>query len=721
MDYQEQLEKINNATESGNIADIEAVKNAIETDRASGENMGNAMVMMAAQQALEKLTAQKEKTVTIPDWRRDQIDRTGGTQEEIDRITADINQKTEKSVIQGWYTILNQIPESLRTVEQQRELENLKQELSDISKITEQAIRGVASERIEAARIADNLEKLDLNKISPVDTAINESLGNYADGMSAHIASGQSLWDVPNDTDDNEPVSFTQPIQPTAEKIDQAHKEYLEKEIDTIGAAISAGFGNEQALGRGIQLEQKLADYDRPIIESVISQPVDTVISPENNTVDTVSVSPETNVFSSQIAAMTRDDLGKLYGILQEQGDIDGMSPDQLFAAVKIFMRGASDDSHIPESYGLRAKMNEIKKIRDAELAYHGIVIDKESGAATVQSRESSATPLETQSDNIANVSEKTLNQKTPEIAPIVEMNDREKSKIVLQEIQNASTIEELKSVLQSIPVLYDGDKTVETSNVLYLIEKYTKGEIENYEITNIGRIRDQILKIELGVVPGKKTQVIDSISTTEQDLPSNHTQQESIAENSEQDKVQESRELITEELHHEKTSNIPLPDGFYPGLPEVEKQQKQSPQDLFNVLPAQNNEVKPLIPKEQIESSFKNETDYVFSVGVTGSNKNDYPDIEFNKEDYLEFEKQLMGGLYVATNGEFLKEFGPSASLDIDGYIIKSDGTKTNVLPSMLDYPQLKNTTGLAPKQYRKTILDKIISMKQNRLNSVK
>jgi hypothetical protein len=318
MDYQEQLEKINNATESGNIADIEAVKNAIETDRASGENMGNAMVMMAAQQALEKLTAQKEKTVTIPDWRRDQIDRTGGTQEEIDRITADINQKTEKSVIQGWYTILNQIPESLRTVEQQRELENLKQELSDISKITEQAIRGVASERIEAARIADNLEKLDLNKISPVDTAINESLGNYADGMSAHIASGQSLWDVPNDTDDNEPVSFTQPIQPTAEKIDQAHKEYLEKEIDTIGAAISAGFGNEQALGRGIQLEQKLADYDRPIIESVISQPVDTVISPENNTVDTVSVSPETNVFSSQIAAMTRDDLGKLYGILQE-------------------------------------------------------------------------------------------------------------------------------------------------------------------------------------------------------------------------------------------------------------------------------------------------------------------------------------------------------------------------------------------------------------------
>lgn len=534
MDYQEQLQNLNHAETAGDRDTIESIKSSMETDRATQENMGNSMVIMAAEQALEKLTKKQQDTTHLPEWRVDQALRTGGNAEELEKKTHEVNERLGKSILLGRKNILSAIPVSLRTPAQRSELLDIDQKLQEIG-------------------VAISYEPEQLNVAKNILETTSGALDTYQDHMASQIATGGSLWDIPGGDNDDEPISFTQPIQPSAEQVDETHKEYLRNEIGTIGAAISAGFGNEQALNRGIELEKKLDAYNQPKITESVPEPVqeskDSILDAVNQVPETIAT-PEADLFTTTISSLTRDDLGKVYGLLQQQGSIDGQSPDQVWAAVKLFMRGASDDTHIPESYGLRAKMNEIKNIRDAELAHHGIVIDKESGAAEVQKVQ----PIE----NKVVETQKTVETTTPP-----EMTDLEKSPEVLQNIQKASTLEELKNVLQSVRVLHDGDKKIDTFIPAYILDKYIQGEVDDYEITNIGRIRDQVIKIKLGVVP---PQVPENVQ------PENN------------DEKNTQPEIVVAESTQPEAAPIPTPDQVVPPQQETlpDQNQKKSPEDLF-------------------------------------------------------------------------------------------------------------------------------------------
>lgn len=252
MDYNEKLQQINNAKESGNVVELESIKQSIEQDRLQGENMGNAMVLMAAEQALEKLSSKENESLTIPQWREDQIVRTGGNDEELQKRTWEVNDRLHKAETMGRINILSTIPEAMRTPAQRAELIELHEKVKEIG-------------------VAATLDTSKLNAGAAIVNQVNSSMDVYADHMESQIASGASLWDMPSDDIDDEPVSFTDRIQPSAESVDTSHKEYLQNEIGAIGNAISAGFGNEQALQRGIDLETRLNEYNKPKFEINIS------------------------------------------------------------------------------------------------------------------------------------------------------------------------------------------------------------------------------------------------------------------------------------------------------------------------------------------------------------------------------------------------------------------------------------------------------------------
>ncbi len=485
MDYNEQLQQINAAKENGNIAELETIKQSIEAERETGPNMGNAMVLMAAEKALDKLSQMKKETVEIPDWRMDQINRTGGTSDEINRVTAEINQKTEKSVIQGWYNVIKQIPESMRSAEQQRAFKEYEEELGMISKKTEQTIRGVAADRVENARVAENLEKLDLNKISPVDAAMNETLGKYTDHMSSQIASGASLWDMPSDVEDDEPVSFTDRIQPSQTSVDESHKEYLKNEINTVEGAIGAGFGNEQALDRGIYLEKKLSEYDP---------------------------------FSQKIQSMTRANLGDLHAILAEQGNVGGYSPDQLYASIQLFLQGKSVVESIPDVYGLREKMTELKN--DSTAAEQ---------AATVEEPVAESEPEPAVTPDVVVPVQEDVAQPLVAAEPIApvrfemspEMTDLEKSPMVLEKIRDAKTMEDLMEAISMVKVLHAGNKTIDTFIPKYMLGRYFAADFDENEITNIGGIRDKAIEIRMGVpAQASSFEVQSTLNQAAENLP---------------------------------------------------------------------------------------------------------------------------------------------------------------------------------------------------------
>jgi hypothetical protein len=109
-------------------------------------------------------------------------------------------------------------------------------------------------------------------------------------------------------------------------------------------------------------------------------------------------------------------------------------------------MRGASDESHIPESYGLRSKMMEIKKIRDDEHVQLGISIDRESGAATVDK-----TPI----INSINTAPELINEMPIESAPGSEMEP-------VSELENIS---ENKEELGNLPNTAINNTVEETYN----------------------------------------------------------------------------------------------------------------------------------------------------------------------------------------------------------------------------------------------------------------
>jgi len=82
----------------------------------------------------------------------------------------------------------------------------------------------------------------------------------------------------------------------------------------------------------------------------------------------------------------------------------------------------------------------------------------------------------------------------------------------------------------------------------------------------------------------------------------------------------------------------------------------------------------------------------------------------ELLQEDSKKYEERLMGSLVALTGGKFNEEFGHDASIDEKGYIVKADGTKTNIKPSMLDYyAEVKKNGGMSPDELRKNISEEI------------
>lgn len=597
MDYNEQLQKINTAAETGDVSTIEDVKNVIEQDRVKGENMGNAMVLMAAQEALDKFSQKKQDIVSVPAWREDQINRTGGSSEEIQKRTWEINQQLDKAGTQGRINILSAIPESMRTSAQNAELIDLHTKIQEVG-------------------IAAQLDTSKLNTGAEILSQTHAAIDSYTDHMSSQIASGASLWDTPGDTEEDEPVSFNQPIQPTAEKVDEAHKEYLKSEIESIDAAVSAGFGNEQALDRGIDLEKRLDEYNHP--KKTSPQDLFQTLEHAANTLEqgnTTPTSPEG--FGGVIAGLHRDDLGSLYGILKGHGDIDGKTPDQIWAAIKLYMRGASDESHIPESFGLQSKMVEIKKVRDAELELLGITIDRESGAAIVQKSSVDNNPVSVVSPEVVAV---TTAEVVPETTPVtpetaVEETDIEKSPMVLQKIKEATTPKELEDALRSVRVLHVGNESIETYIPIYMITKYMRADFDANEIPNIGGIRDKAVELRMGVKPKQVTEVVtpEVVPTPSavNSLGTINLSPELAQEELEDDDLLESDDMSEEEYDEYTENNHELlPDFNFLSTPSSELIQKlekiESLEEKLNILERLN-----LIQPIEINGKEYNAIDY--------------------------------------------------------------------------------------------------------------
>jgi hypothetical protein len=286
MDYAEQLQKINQAKEAGNAADLESIKQSVEQDRLLEENMGNTMVLMAAEKALEKLGAHTGVSTSAS---FDQITRTGGTPDDVTALTAGVDDEINKTELKGRITILSTIPESMRTTAQQQELAAAYASLGTVPEVTIKSSYVPTGKKMEydfdfsKAKELPDYAQMAKNGPSYQELA-NGTMENYADNMESQIASGSSLWDTP--TDAPESMSFSTPTQSPSEDINQFHKDYLKQQIDTVSKRISGGSGTEADLERGMDLENRLAEYSKPKVEAVTPSNEDHEYAVENNNED---------------------------------------------------------------------------------------------------------------------------------------------------------------------------------------------------------------------------------------------------------------------------------------------------------------------------------------------------------------------------------------------------------------------------------------------------
>ncbi|HQV65050.1 MAG TPA: hypothetical protein PKZ56_02375 [Candidatus Paceibacterota bacterium] len=289
MDYAEQLQKINQAKEAGNAADLESIRYSVEQDRLLEENMGNTMVLMAAEKALEKLGSHTGVSTSAS---FDQITRTGGTPDDVTALTAGIDDQINKSELKGRITILSAIPENMRTTAQQQELAEAHTRLGTTPEVTIKSSYVPTSKKMEydfdfsKANELPDYAQMAKNGPSYQELA-NGTMENYAGNMESQIASGSSLWDTP--TDAPEPMTFSAPTQSPNEDINKFHKNYLKQQIDTVSKRISEGSGTEADLERGMDLENRLAEYSKPKVEVTIPQVEDNENVVENNNEDVES------------------------------------------------------------------------------------------------------------------------------------------------------------------------------------------------------------------------------------------------------------------------------------------------------------------------------------------------------------------------------------------------------------------------------------------------
>lgn len=725
MIYQDPLQKNQNLMESNSVVGMESVQSPVESNQ---QNIDSSVIPTMAQNAIERLHKQKEEVVRIPDWRVDQILRTGGTAEEITRMTQEVNKQAEKSVLQGRYNIIAAIPEKSRNLEQQQEFLNIQKKLAEIADTVEKKTRGIIADQVEQERVADNLAKFDLNAMNPVSSVIDNTNHQYVDNIESMIATGNSLWGTPEEDESYEESSLYSPIQPTQESVNTSYQDYLSREVDSIGAHISAGFGNEQALDRGIELEKKLEQLKN-------NQTLET----ENTTTSEIVTEKESELNQNEqyIANLKRDELNQLYGILEKIGPIDGIAPDQLFATIKIFMRGASDDSLIPETYGLRAKMNEIKSIRDAELESHGIVIDKESGAVSVQSSQKTENVPTDQSEDISpeSIETKIEIQKEPELElesviksevesdanlvskpeeeKVIRSNEekdissmfaienpeiKERQFQIALKILESQSFKELLDVLQTEPVIADGARSESTlftrHSILKFLKEYQAGK-EPSTFTSITNINAVDLKVRKLIRSGIEQGNLDQL-------------------------IKDAMDAYPELAEKEKIGFTDIPINFSEQVDRATEVAQEEKIDSDNPIVKEDSK-EPI--KEKITVVEEGQTIEVVEKQKDSQENSQSPELEIepskqeDSEDSYEFEKRLLGSL-MAHSGEkgiFALLGTRNLSLSKDGYII-ADGKETNYTPSMIDLnAEVQQSAGMTPQQLRESIHDEILWEKNN------
>jgi hypothetical protein len=488
MDYNDQLQKINLAKEAGNTTELEAIKQSVEAQHSLEPNMGSAMVLMAAEKAIEKLSTKNLEAASVPDWRKDQITRTGGTDEELQQRTWEVNDRLHKAETMGRINILSAIPESLRTPAQNAELFGLHETLKEVA-------------------VAATLDTSKLNAGAAIVNQANASIDSYTDHMSSQVASGASLWDIPSDVEDDEPVSFTDRIQPSAEHVTRLAR----TELHDIGNAISAGFGNEQALNRGIELEQELKERELQKPETV--KPL--YVQQE---------APVVDVFTERIKSMKRGDLINLHTFLAQQGSIGGYTADQLYATIQLFLQGKTNVESIPDAYGLREKMTEFRNEIVAAEQAAALKAKAEMEAQPAVTAEVTE-PVQEHTEPVVESAESVIEAVEP-VAPVgfemsPEMTDLEKSPEVLEKIKNATQMHELMEAISMVKVLHAGNKTIDTFIPKYMLERYFAADFDASEITNIGGIRDKAVEIRMGVkAPASSFEVQPTLNQTAENLP---------------------------------------------------------------------------------------------------------------------------------------------------------------------------------------------------------
>ena len=666
MIYQDPLQKNQNLMESNSVVGMESVQSPVESNQ---QNIDSSVIPTMAQNAIERLHKQKEEVVRIPDWRVDQILRTGGTAEEIERMTSEINKKMERDFFQGEYDIISAVPEYIRSREQHQMFHDLEQELKKIDNITNDRIQGFLT---------------------------------------------------------------------------RSEEDGLIREIDSIGNQISEGFGNEQALDRGIELEKKLEQLkNNQTLETENTATSEIVTEKE----------PELNQNEQYIANLKRDELNQLYGILEKIGPIDGIAPDQLFATIKIFMRGASDDSLIPETYGLRAKMNEIKRIRDTELSYHGFTIDKESGAITAEQINSSEPPQEDGEEQVTDIVTESVPMRVPEVVAMVEESElsseiaesaqieekhdpkeimRKQQDVLAHKIFKSQSFKELLDVLGTEPLVQNDTASQPTMIVQQSILRYLQGyQIGNppsiYSITTIHATELRVEQlIEEATKKGNLNELIEEAmkaypglvekeSLTVIDVPTNFSEQVGNMTGSIQEKKQEevidANDPMVAFLNREY--NLDLID------------RNTTKEDLKKSI----EENIPIVEEKQTTEVVENKNDQEVSDQLSESEiklsqQEDLKDLEDNyEEDSYEFEKRLFESLitYSGEEGIFALLGTRNLSLSKDGYII-ADGKETNYTPSMIDLnAEIQKNTGMTPHQLRENIRDQISHEKNNQKIEIK
>lgn len=278
MDYAQKLQQINTAKEEGNASELQQIKKEALTEQAQESNMGNTMVLMAAQNALEKLNFMNSDAVVEKRRVANQVVNAGGNVNTLGTLTQSVDSEINKAELKGRLTILSAIPESMRTAAQEEEMADARFDLGISPETKASAIKvpippykqeynydfSKAKELPDYAQLANNGPSY--------EQLANGTMNNYAENMESQIASGSNLWDAPTDNPVDQ-SSFTVPITLTREDLDESHKSYLRQQIDSISSNISAGIGTQEEFDRGISLENKLAEYDAPKFEAPASAP----------------------------------------------------------------------------------------------------------------------------------------------------------------------------------------------------------------------------------------------------------------------------------------------------------------------------------------------------------------------------------------------------------------------------------------------------------------